>query len=50
MAVEKTRITGEEAISIAHLLIKETNAVDGFMELFYKLLRQKVERGCFGGH
>ena len=38
-----TRITGEKAILIARLLRKETNAEDGFMELFYQLLRENVE-------
>lgn len=46
--METAGITGEEAITIAHLLVKELNAEDGFMELFYRLLREKVERGCFG--
>jgi len=38
-----TAITGEKAILIARLLRKETNAEDGFMELFYRLLRESVE-------
>ena len=38
-----TGITGEKAILIAHLLKKELNAEDGFMELFYQLLRESVE-------
>ena len=41
---EKARSTGEKAILIAHLLRKETNAEDGFMELFYQLLRERIER------
>ena len=48
--METARITGEKAITIARLLTKELNAEDGFMELFYRLLRERVERGCFGGH
>jgi len=38
-----TGITGEKAIIIARLLRKELNAEDGFMELFYRLLRESVE-------
>ena len=41
---EKVRITGEKAILIARLLRKEVNAEDGFMELFYQLLRERIER------
>jgi len=39
----ETGLTGEKAIIIAHLLRKELNAEDGFMELFYQLLRESVE-------
>jgi len=46
----RTGITGEKAIIIAHLLKKELNAEDGFMELFYRLLREGVEREALSGH
>jgi len=45
-----TAITGEKAILIARLLRKELNAEDGFMELFYQLLREGVEREALSGH
>ena len=48
--METTGITGEEAIIISRLLTKELNAEDGFMELFYRLLREKVERAGGGGY
>ena len=45
-----TGITGEKAIIIARLLRKELNAEDGFMEIFYQLLREGVESRPNDGH